>query len=73
MVLIPFLFASVVLAIICTAKDAAALPGTKWGTQIELGTVGNSTVWKVTDEQLTCLVFQPKNGTTPALTCWGAP
>lgn len=51
----------------------ANLPGTKWGQQVELGTVGNSTVYKVTDEALTCLVWQPKTGGTPVVNCWGAP
>jgi hypothetical protein len=48
-------------------------PGAKWGMQLELGTVGNSTVYKVQDDALTCLVLQPKNGGTPVLNCWGAP
>lgn len=52
---------------------AASLPGTKWGDQIELGTVGGSTVYKVNDDGLTCLVLQPRGGGTPAFNCWGSP
>jgi hypothetical protein len=67
---------AVVLALVvtCSARAANANgPGAKWGMQIELGTVGNSTVYKVQDEALTCLVLQPRGGGTPVLNCWGAP
>lgn len=62
-----------IAALVLTSPASANLPGTKWGQQVELGTVGNSTVYKVTDEALTCLVLQPKTGGTPVLNCWGAP
>lgn len=63
------------LVVYAIAKPAsAALPGQKWGQQIELGTVGNSTVWKVTDEALTCVVAQSRtNSALVLLGCWGAP
>jgi hypothetical protein len=52
----------------------AALPGQKWGTQLELGTVGNSTVIRVQDEALTCVFLQPKTGGPASVVgCWGAP
>lgn len=70
---IPILFALGIFATECVSKAQASLPGTKWGQQIELGTVGNSVVFKVQDDALTCLVLQPKNGSTPAFNCWGAP
>ena len=61
-------------ALFVWASEAQANgPGAKWGIQIELGTVGNSTVYKVQDDALTCLVLQPRNGGTPVLNCWGAP
>ena len=63
-------FASTAVGFWLVANPAsAALPGTKWGTQIELGTVGNSTVIKAMDETHWCLIFQPKNGNTPAIWC----
>jgi hypothetical protein len=51
----------------------ANAPGTKWGDQIEVGTVGNCTVIKVNDDGLICFVLQPRGGGTPAFNCWGSP
>ena len=76
LILFPFfimLISGFGLGIIFTVSRAnAALPGQRWGQQIEVGTVGNSNVIKVVDEGLSCLVVAPRNGSTPAVTCWGS-
>lgn len=76
-------FATVAVLLMCGGMIGTGLflhrpahanaPGTKWGDQIEVGTVGNSTVIKVNDDGLICLVLQPRGGGTPAFNCWGSP
>jgi hypothetical protein len=71
--LVPFAALALLALVAICWPVSASQPGTKWGLQVELGTVGNSTVIKVQDDALTCLVLQPRGGGTPVLNCWGAP